>query len=291
MDLQGVGAIAAAAVTALGIPSALIIGRWQMRGALRTAEETARAGIAQAEASYEAALDAVHATAFAAHKQWRRAIQREAYATFLLAAHQTREAGERSTEEAGEATTDEAFASLRSELSSSFRSLKEAQTIIELEGPDAVAAPAASMVIELGKLVPIYGRQAEFSRAHAKLLRAMDHPEEQVVSAAHAVLGALTRLSHTFEASPLRSRNMTGEQRDQERRDANRTLESSAPALARTGLTDDDLYLLQAGHSPRPPAVSDQYGDAVHRLEEAEVRFVIAAKTELRTALSTDDGA
>lgn len=53
MDLQGIGAIAAAAVTAVGIPAALLVGRWQTRAAIRNAEETGRSGIAQAEATYK----------------------------------------------------------------------------------------------------------------------------------------------------------------------------------------------------------------------------------------------
>ncbi|MFE5028081.1 hypothetical protein ACFRAO_33420 [Streptomyces sp. NPDC056656] len=85
MDLEGIGAIAAAAVAALGVPAAVLVGRWQMRAALRAAEETGRAGIAQAESTYRAALDAVRTEADAAHQQWRRGIRRDAYAGFLLA--------------------------------------------------------------------------------------------------------------------------------------------------------------------------------------------------------------
>lgn len=51
MDQEGIGAVAAAAVAALGVPAAVLVGRWQMRAALRAAEETGRAGIAQAEST------------------------------------------------------------------------------------------------------------------------------------------------------------------------------------------------------------------------------------------------
>ncbi|MEV5673633.1 hypothetical protein AB0L28_33305 [Streptomyces sp. NPDC052503] len=83
MDLQGIGAMAAAAVAVVGIPTTLILGRWQLRGALRGAEETARAGMAQADASYRSALDAVRAQGQNDHLQWRRGVQRDAYAAFL----------------------------------------------------------------------------------------------------------------------------------------------------------------------------------------------------------------
>ncbi|MGW5449233.1 hypothetical protein [Streptomyces asiaticus] len=76
MDLQGVGAIAAAAVAAVSIPISPLVGRWQMRGAVKTAEAT-----------YKAAVDAVRNQANLAHQQWRRGVQRDAYAAFLLAAH------------------------------------------------------------------------------------------------------------------------------------------------------------------------------------------------------------
>lgn len=75
--------MAAAAVAVVGIPTTLVLGRWQLRGALRGAEETARAGLAQADASYRAALDAVRAQGQNDHLQWRRGVQRDAYAAFL----------------------------------------------------------------------------------------------------------------------------------------------------------------------------------------------------------------
>ncbi|MET4670440.1 hypothetical protein [Streptomyces sp. PvR018] len=79
MDLQGIGSL----VACVGIPATLVIGRWQLRGALRTAEETARAGQVQAEANYRAALDGVRAQGRNDHLQWQRGVQREAYAAFL----------------------------------------------------------------------------------------------------------------------------------------------------------------------------------------------------------------
>ncbi|MFE9701762.1 MULTISPECIES: hypothetical protein [unclassified Streptomyces] len=85
MDLQGIGALAAAAVACVGIPTTLVLGRWQLRGALRGAEETARAGLAQADASYRASLDGVRAQGQNEHQQWRRGVQRDAYAAFLQA--------------------------------------------------------------------------------------------------------------------------------------------------------------------------------------------------------------
>ncbi|MFF8653217.1 hypothetical protein [Streptomyces huasconensis] len=63
VDLSGIGAIAAAGVAALGIPAALAVGRWQMRGA----------------------VEAVRETAVSDQEQWRRSLRREASVQFLLA--------------------------------------------------------------------------------------------------------------------------------------------------------------------------------------------------------------
>ncbi|WP_405906190.1 hypothetical protein OG742_10275 [Streptomyces sp. NBC_00828] len=85
MDLQGIGSVAAAAIALIGVSSTMVMGRWQLRAGLRAADATARAGLAQADASYSAALDAVRAQGQIEHVQWRRGIQREAYASFLQA--------------------------------------------------------------------------------------------------------------------------------------------------------------------------------------------------------------
>lgn len=79
MDLQGIGALVAAGVAAVSVPATLLVGRWQKKAAL----QTARAATAQAEATYRAALDAVRAQGLNEYDQWRRGIQRDAYAALL----------------------------------------------------------------------------------------------------------------------------------------------------------------------------------------------------------------
>lgn len=51
MDLAGIGAIASATVAALGIPAAVLIGRWQTKAAVRAAQATTEAVRAQAQAT------------------------------------------------------------------------------------------------------------------------------------------------------------------------------------------------------------------------------------------------
>ncbi|TLS42672.1 hypothetical protein FE633_29815 [Streptomyces montanus] len=81
MDLQGVGALAAAGVALLSVPATLLVGRWQTRAALQTAQAAMR----QADATYRAALDSVRAQGLNEHEQWRRGIRRDAYAALLQA--------------------------------------------------------------------------------------------------------------------------------------------------------------------------------------------------------------
>jgi hypothetical protein len=79
MDLQGVGAVGGAGVAAVGVVGAVLVGRWNLRAVNRTAQ----AGLAQADATYRAALDVVKKQGTQAHQQWQRGVQRETYAAYL----------------------------------------------------------------------------------------------------------------------------------------------------------------------------------------------------------------
>ncbi|MGW3565137.1 hypothetical protein ACWDSL_14800 [Streptomyces sp. NPDC000941] len=164
MNLEGVGAIAAAAVAAVGIPSALIVGRWQMRAALRTAEETGRAGLAQAESNYRsglaqaestysAALDAVRAEATNAQMQWRRGVQREAFVSYLLAARHVTEIAKKMnhTYVYDEVPISETT-SLRTELSDARIALRSASLIVSLEAPTSLRTTADRISYWVGEL-------------------------------------------------------------------------------------------------------------------------------------------
>lgn len=136
MDLAGIGAVAAAAVAAVGIPAAVLVGRWQ-----------ARAGIAQAEASYRAALDAVRASGGEAHAQWLRSTRREAYAALLLAAGRTLDVARLLVEDAtaNKIPPDQRNART-AEFEAQISQLQNAGIIVSLEGPDDVARHTNSMV-------------------------------------------------------------------------------------------------------------------------------------------------
>lgn len=84
MDLQEIALVVATSVAVVGVPSTLLIGRWQLRAALQTASATHQAGLRQAESAYQAALDTVRAQSDSAHDQWLRGVRREACSVFLL---------------------------------------------------------------------------------------------------------------------------------------------------------------------------------------------------------------
>ncbi|MER6250197.1 hypothetical protein ABT224_02200 [Streptomyces sp. NPDC001584] len=168
MDLEGVGAISAAAVAALGVPAAVIVGRWQMRGALRAAEETGRAGVAQAQSTYRAALDAVHTEADAAHLQWRRGIRRDAYAGFLLAMTRCVQAAE-ALPRGRLADTSEDLSAAEGELARARNDLNAALWVVKLEGPRVVASSAEDVSSLTFELADALKRKAEFHRVASSL--------------------------------------------------------------------------------------------------------------------------
>ncbi|WP_327265268.1 hypothetical protein OG444_30810 [Streptomyces sp. NBC_01232] len=168
MDLEGIGAISAAAVAALGVSAAVIVGRWQMRGALRAAEETGRAGVAQAQSTYRAALDAVHTEADAAHLQWRRSIRRDAYAGFLLAMTRCVQAAE-ALPRGRLADTSEDLSAAEGELARAKNDLNSALWVVKLEGPPAVANGAEGVSSLTFELADALVRKAEFNRAASSL--------------------------------------------------------------------------------------------------------------------------
>ncbi|GAA3527238.1 hypothetical protein GCM10022295_06610 [Streptomyces osmaniensis] len=167
MDLERVGAVSAAAVAALGVPAAVLVGRWQMRGALRAAEETGRAGIAQAESTYRAALDAVRTEADAAHLQWRRGIRRDAYAGFLLAMTHCVQAAEALPLKRLE--TPQILSAAEGELTRAKNDLSAALWVVKLEGPSAVADIAGSVSSLTYELTDALARKAEYHRAASTL--------------------------------------------------------------------------------------------------------------------------
>ncbi|MDN0200777.1 hypothetical protein [Streptomyces sp. S.PNR 29] len=162
MDLQGVGALAAAGVAAVGIPAALIVGRWQLRAALRSAEATSQTGIAQAEATYRAALDQTKAQNTASYQQWRRNIRRDAWSKFLLVIEDAVHTAERAL--TGQPTD---LAIIRRDSGAAF-------VVLELEGPPSVVAAAELLVERCRELLGHAAHDEQASSAWRALEAAME---------------------------------------------------------------------------------------------------------------------
>ncbi|MGW1134142.1 hypothetical protein [Streptomyces griseoluteus] len=204
MDLEGIGAISAAAVAALGLPAAVVMGRWQMRGALQAAEETGRAGVAQAESTYRAALDAVRTEADAAHLQWRRGIRRDAYAGFLVAMTRCVQAAEALPR--GRLETSQDLSTAEGELTRAKNDLSAALWVVKLEGPPVVANSAEGVSSLTYELAQALARKAEFHRAASTLSHlSLSNPIAAELDA------ALTTLAVTVDETGYNAGSQTGE--------------------------------------------------------------------------------
>ena len=142
MDLQGVVLVVTTSVAVVGVPSTLLVGRWQLRAALEAARAAHQAGLRQAEATYQAALDAVRAESDSAHDQWLRGVRREACSVFLLA-------------------TDEVVGILHEVLEGTGasdglrpanRDLQRAMSVLELEGDTELVGAAEELVACCGEI-------------------------------------------------------------------------------------------------------------------------------------------
>ncbi|MFC9155345.1 hypothetical protein ACFTT0_10225 [Streptomyces bauhiniae] len=280
MDLEGIGTLSAAAVALIGVPATMLVGRWQLKAAMCTAEATNEAGLAQAEAAYSAALDAVRAEANAAHLQWRRSIQREAYASFLLAANRVKERGERFVMDNADDLSAESIRTGRSALEGSIAVLKETQTIIELEGPDSVAGPAAGMTRAVEMMAYYLGKQAIYERAWGKIGRLMEGELPDVRTTAEILMESLIALSR------FRSNDSSGpgESNALEVREAQRACREAGRALPSGTLDHEEFEALLEGWTSYPPTSHSSYFDASRQFSENETRFVRAAKIELHAA-------
>lgn len=280
MDLQGIGAIAAALVAAIAVPAALLAGRWQMRAALRAAEETGRAGIAQAEATYRAALDAVRAEASVAHLQWLRGVRREAYTSFLLASQSVTEAAQRLRNECFDLPTAD-MDRLRDELRSAERVLREASLIVSLEGPENIKDIANRIREATYNVADALMHEADLHEAWGSLEHACHNEEQSTRAVVRDLRDALAQLRARVQEDPYKGdhRALVGSvpAAITEAHDAVRNAFAAVPpgVLPRSAYTLEDMQF--NGLSRILSAYSDANGD----LAAARDAFISAARIEL----------
>ncbi|MEE1805272.1 hypothetical protein [Streptomyces sp. BE133] len=291
MDLQGIGSVAAAGVTLLTIPALLITGRWQTRAALKGAQEAGRAGYAQAQATYSSALDAVNAQASATHAQWRRGVQRDVYAAFLLADHQVREAAERLiTEVDADPST---LATLMEEVTRAKTALRAAYVVVDLEGPSDLAFTADSVLTHSFLVTEANQREAVMERAWHQLIE-MSEGSWLVggIAAVHRdgareFMECLARVqlaiaNGSYGGDPRHSTDGM----DEAMTELTRAAYGAMSRVDDTLSLRDRALLLDMSYRGRPRLRSDYEGWEAE-LERARGEFVRAARDELGSPRST----
>ncbi|MCX5434697.1 hypothetical protein OHU11_41705 (plasmid) [Streptomyces sp. NBC_00257] len=285
MDLQGIGALGAVLVAAVGIPATILVGRWQTRAALRSAEATSQAGIAQAEATYRAALDQAAAQTTAAHEQWRRGIRRDAWAAFLLAVEDAVSSGHSALN-----GTDEDLPALR-------RAMKTTLVVLELEGPPPVVEAAKLLRLKCNDYLELVNGDLLASRAWHALESAAQEERENLsgdaatpVHDAEVALSTLASLMHGVRGAaggqdfvlwgldPNEEPEAVYERTEQTHTAAASAL-AACPAVsaaqARTLLHD-------AAHGGRFE-MGQQAHDSLEFLDQARAAFLEAARAQLDT--------
>lgn len=268
-----------------------MVGRWQLKSTLRSAEATQRAGLEQAQATYRAALDAVGAQAAASHGHWRRGTQRDAYASFMLADHRARAASERlRTDVDADPST---LATLIVEVNTTKAALEAALVVVELEGPSDLAFTADSIVTHSSLVAEAHEREAKMERAWQQLVEMSEgNWMTGGIAAVHrdraeAFMQCLVRvhvviINGHYEGDPrLNPDGMDDEM-----------TELTRQAYEAMGRVDDALSLSDRArlidmHYRGRPTLSSSYGSWNADLQQARIEFVQAARDELGSTPTT----
>ncbi|MFI0155877.1 hypothetical protein [Streptomyces lydicus] len=277
MDLEGVGAIAAALVAAVGIPATVLVGRWQMRAALRSADATSQAGLAQAQATYQAALEQAVTQSTAAHAQWRRGIRRDVWSAFLLAIEDAVSAGHSALTGASE------------DLIAARRTVKTSVVVLELEGPPRVVSAAKALRRTCNDYLELVEGDLLASRAWHALQTAADDERANLtddtgtpVSDAHSALSTLATLMDGLRIS-VGTQQVWGFDPDNEPEAAHERIERAYAAAADAldacpSIPSSQVHTLlqDAAHGGRFEMVCQQ-DDHLRFLEDARTAFLDAA--------------
>ncbi|MEU9146707.1 hypothetical protein [Streptomyces sp. NPDC048349] len=156
MDLPGISSAAAVGVALLAIPVNVLVVRWQVRAAMKAADSTLRAGLAQADGAYRSAIEQSRA----AHEQWRRGIREDTWSAYLLATARYGDAA------AGlyEASEDQVPV-YEEKLDAAAAAFEEALLRVELGGPMPIIELAHGLTEEMRTLVDLRTSLAPRNRA------------------------------------------------------------------------------------------------------------------------------
>lgn len=223
MDLQGIGAVAAA-------PTTVIVGllAWwgatgQAKAAAEAGREQARSAVVaaqeQAQSAYHAALDAVREQARTDHHHWRSNLRRDTWAAFLLAVSRY----DGAAVEIHELDSLESIPEAQQALDRAHDALAEAFTLVELEGPPNMVTLARSLSEEVARRVEHLSEMAPLHRATHALDDLLDQELAVVPTLdetgchhpANDAQDALLALSHVWEdiSADQSERSLTEQQR------------------------------------------------------------------------------
>jgi hypothetical protein len=203
MNLETIAALAAAGAAATAVPASLLVGRWQMKGALSQAQGSlaqAQAGLTQAESAYRASLDAVKAQGETAHTQWLRGMKRDAFASFLVSAHRVWDIAQELTYLDARSDGREDLTSLLADLSVADRELNNAYSVVSLEVPESGRMIAYNMKLYLDLCVLSNKTQVEIRAAWNKLNTLHSSTTDRILGELH---DALTQLHGRVWASGI----------------------------------------------------------------------------------------
>ncbi|MGW3631783.1 hypothetical protein ACWD7F_16725 [Streptomyces sp. NPDC005122] len=287
MDLQGIGAISASAVAAVSIPIAVMVGRWQMRGA----SEAASAGVAQAEATYRSALDAVRVEASATYVQWRRSTQREAYVAFLLSAHQLLAAADLLTGRTNLTLTGESWAALKAELAPLRTALLSTQLIVTLEGSEGVVDLSVRLSDLTFQVARNYEQQADIGRAWIKVTQMCEEEDRAMgglpsyarpsIRPANFLRLVLGRLGRKVRQHPTDGDYRLLEDVPAEVAHAADVVSQAFAALPFLAISSEERVRLLDMQYLELPARSSEHEQQTSDLKQARKDFVKAAREEL----------
>ncbi|MFC9228443.1 hypothetical protein ACFTZI_05640 [Streptomyces decoyicus] len=256
MDLSGIGAIAAAAAATISVPATLMVGRWQIRSALDTAER-----------AHEAALATVQATAASTHDQWRRSVRRDAFVQFVLRATEVAWL----TVPSDPGTTAEVVKAAEAAVEEALHQVRAAYYIVRLESPE-LAHTASRLLEAVQRSAAADWRWAAYRRA----MGVVELLEAEAGTRFDDVHEALRRLFWAADA------DADDRQHDRHGEVSNARNDAQQELLALDQLTDDQISTLV--NMQTSPVDLIDLTDAV---DEAREEFLRAAHSELNDSAPT----
>ncbi|MFD7288523.1 hypothetical protein [Streptomyces sp. NPDC059863] len=256
---------------AIGAAGTIGTARMQNRGVTAQADAMLR----QAEATYGAALDQAQATHHAAHEQWRRGVQRDAYAGFIAALDEA----ERLISQP-ELLDTEVPGGVRTSLAAASRALRAAHAILELEGPQrlvALATTARESCLELTTSAEGLAPRARALRILAAAIdttvaeRSAPQSSASLALAAHLAITQLREAAHQHDTGRI------------DQAAYHEAHERASASLEACGLlTMEEVRAVLADPSwERALRRGSRHADAAERLAEARTAFVEAARDHL----------